>query len=69
MTTFDANLNRRISGGEKFVISLGLLDQGTFSDYRNGTYQAGGLLRTCTRPMLCSDDLSPRAACKYERSP
>jgi hypothetical protein len=31
--------NRRTSGGEKFVISLGLLDQGTFTDYNNGTYR------------------------------
>jgi hypothetical protein len=66
MTTFDANLNRRISGGEKFVISLGLLSQGTFSDYRNGTYQAGGLLRTCD---VVFRHLSPRPVSKHERSP
>ena len=36
--TFDANMNRRVGGGEKFVISLGLLDQGTFVDLNNGTY-------------------------------
>ena len=29
----------------------------------------GGLLRAYTRPMLCSDEPSPRVACKYEQLP
>jgi hypothetical protein len=39
IATYDAFLNKRTAGGEKFVISLGLLDQGTFVDFGNGTYR------------------------------